>query len=418
VKANELDNSMWLSGPKFLCDQDPHYDASEEYVVPESFTDDPKVRPELKTLATKVQQSTEIGTSRFTRFSLWSNLVKGVSKLISTARSYNRSNKATHESSDRTTEIQPRDGAVERHKQAEMVIIKNVQQEVFAKEIGQIKKEEKLHKGSVLTKLSPMIDSNGLVRVGGRLERAELTVEERHTIILPGSHHITSLIVKHYHHEVKHQGRHFTHGLIRAKGYWIIGGKRLVNSVIHHCVKCRKLRGQQVHQKMADLPVQRLTPAPPFTYVGLDVFGPWQIVTRRTRGGVACNKRWAVIFTCLTVRAIHIELIESLDTSSFINALRRFLALRGPVAQLRSDCGTNFVGARNELEAAMNEMDKKDIEAYLVHKGCEWIFNPPHASHAGGIWERMITDGIKRSYTRPVNEVILLRNEDELNPKP
>jgi hypothetical protein len=109
---------------------------------------------------------------------------------------------------------------------------------------------------------------------------------------------------------------------------------------------------------------------------------------------MACNKRWVVIFTCLTVRAIHIELIESLDTSSFINALRRFLALRGPVAQLRSDCGTNFVGARNELEAAMNKMDKKDIEAYLVRKGCEWIFNPPHASHAGGIWEWMI--GIAR----------------------
>ena len=74
-------------------------------------------------------------------------------------------------------------------------------------------------------------------------------------------------------------GLHFTHGLMRAKGYRIIGGKQLVNSVIHHCVKCRKLRGQQLHQKMADLPVQRLTPGQPFTYVGLDFFGPWQIVT-------------------------------------------------------------------------------------------------------------------------------------------
>jgi hypothetical protein len=172
-----------------------------------------------------------------------------------------------------------------------MVIIKNVQQEVFAEEIGQIKNEEKLPKGSVLTKLNPTIDSNGLLRVGGRLEMAELTVEERHPIILPGSHHITTLIVKHYHHEVKNQGRHFTHG-------FIIQSKRLLDDrrqmtceqyVIHHCVKCRKLRGQQVHQKTTDLPVQRLTPAPPFTYVGLAVFGPWQIVTRRTRGGVACN---------------------------------------------------------------------------------------------------------------------------------
>ncbi len=198
-----------------------------------------------------------------------------------------------------------------------------------------------------------------------------------HIGCLPGSNHIT-----------------FTHGVIRAKGYWIIGGKRLVNSAIHYCVKYRKLRGQQVQQRIANLPIQRLTPAPPFTFVGVDVFGPWQIITRRTRGGVACNKRWAVIFTCLTVRPTHIELIQSLDTSSFINALRRFLAIRGPVTQFRSDFGTNFVGAQTELNAAMNQMNKMDIEAYLAHKGSEWVFNPPHASHAGGIWERMI--GITR----------------------
>jgi hypothetical protein len=81
VKANELDNSMWLSGPKSLCDQDPYYDALEEYVVPESFNDDPEVRPEIKALAMKVQESTALGTSRFTRFSLWSNLVKGYPSL-------------------------------------------------------------------------------------------------------------------------------------------------------------------------------------------------------------------------------------------------------------------------------------------------------------------------------------------------
>ena len=111
--------------------------------------------------------------------------------------------------------------------------------------------------------------------------------------------------------------------------------------------------------------------------------------------GRVCNKRWALIFTCLAVRAVHIELIESMDTSSFINGLRRFLAIRGPAAQLRSDCGTNFVGARNEFQAALaTEMNKKDIDAYLSQKGCEWIFNSPHASHTGGIWERMV--GVSR----------------------
>ena len=78
-----------------------------------------------------------------------------------------------------------------------------------------------------------------------------------------------------------------------------------------------------------------------------------------------------------------------MDSSSFINALRRFLALRGPVVQLRSDCGTSFVGAHNELQASLNEMDDA-IRRYLASEGCDWIFNAPHSSHVGGVWERMI----------------------------
>ncbi len=76
---------------------------------------------------------------------------------------------------------------------------------------------------------------------------------------------------------------------------------------------------------MADLPIDRLSTEPPFTYIGLDVFGPWTVVARRTRGGQAQSKRWAVLFTCMTTRAVHIELIDCMDSSTFINALRRFL---------------------------------------------------------------------------------------------
>ena len=164
----------------------------------------------------------------------------------------------------------------------------------------------------------------------------------------------------------------------------------MINSVLSKCVKCKKLRGQQQLQKMADLPAERLTPTPPFSYLGLDVFGPWEICARRTRGGLAHAKRWAVLFTCMVVRAIHIEVIESMDTSSFINALRRFLALRGPTIQFRSDCGSNFIGARSELQGVLKASDVAAVQRYLFKEGYEWVFNPPHASHAGGDWERMI----------------------------
>lgn len=139
---------------------------------------------------------------------------------------------------------------------------------------------------------------------------------------------------------------------------------------------------------MANLPHERLKACPPFTYVGLDVFGPWSVMTRRSRGGRAESKRWAIMFSCLSSRAVHIEIIESMDASSCINALRRLLALRGPAKQLHSDCGTNFIGACVELG-----MDKT-VQKYLGEQGCSWDFKPPYASHMGGSWECMI--GIAR----------------------
>ncbi|XP_055362121.1 uncharacterized protein LOC114849211 isoform X2 [Betta splendens] len=164
-------------------------------------------------------------------------------------------------------------------------------------------------------------------------------------------------------------------------------------------------------QKMADLPADRVIPEPPFTTVGLDVFGPWTVVTRRTRGGCAQSKRWAVLFTCMSTRAVHIELIETMSTDSFINALRRFFSIRGPAKLLRSDRGTNFVGACKELGLDMNEAK---VEKYFQERGCIWKFNPPHASHMGGSWERLIgvarriLDGmlVKNASTHLTHEVL------------
>jgi len=86
---------------------------------------------------------------------------------------------------------------------------------------------------------------------------------------------------------------------------------------------------------MADLPADRTEPTPPFTNVGFDVFSPWVVHTRKTCGGAANTKRWGLVFTCLGSRAIHIEVLETMDTNSFICAPRRFIVLRGPASLLR-----------------------------------------------------------------------------------
>ena len=141
---------------------------------------------------------------------------------------------------------------------------------------------------------------------------------------------------------------------------------------------------------MAEMPVDRMEVGAPFTNVGIHVFGPWIIRTKKLRGNPSDVKRWGVVFTCLTSRVIHLEVLHSMDSSSFICALRRFLAIRGPVTLIRCDCGTNFVGAKSELANALKEMNQNSIENYLRDQNCEWKFNPPHASHLGGVWERQI----------------------------
>ena len=139
-------------------------------------------------------------------------------------------------------------------------------------------------------------------------------------------------------------------------------------------------------QLMADLPPDGAEPAPPFTNVGFDVFGPWTIQTRQTRGGAANSKRWGLVFTCMSSRAVHIEVLETLNSASFLCALRRFLALRGPVALLRCDHGTNFIGGKSELDEAVKEMDQASLERYLSKHNCKWIltYRMPHTLVAPG----------------------------------
>lgn len=143
-------------------------------------------------------------------------------------------------------------------------------------------------------------------------------------------------------------------------------------SILHHCVTCRKLRGKLEVQKIADLPPERLDTSPPFTYIGLDVFGPWTVVTRHTRGGAAQSKRWAILFTCLNTRGVHIEVIESVDVTSCINALRRFFAITGLAKQLRWDRGTNFIAASAELGMERPDEKQTRILNYHYSTDCTW----------------------------------------------
>ena len=181
----------------------------------------------------------------------------------------------------------------------------------------------------------------------------------------------------------------------------------MVSRMIHECVTCRRLRAKVQEQKMADLPEDRLTPTPPFIYCGVDYFGPWYVKEGRKE-----LKRYGVLLTCLVTRAIHLEVANSLETDSYINALRRFICRRGPVRQMRSDNGSNFIGARRELKEALAEMDRDQVKVEMLKENCDWFevkFNVPSARHMGGIWERQIRS------VRTVLSALLESNGQQMN---
>ena len=108
-------------------------------------------------------------------------------------------------------------------------------------------------------------------------------------------------------------------------------------------------------------------------------------------------KRWGCIFTCMSTRAIHLEIAPSLDTDDFVNVLRLFVARGGTPKEIRTDCGTNFRGADNELKKAITHWnDDNQLTDKLSQRGIKWIFHPPYAPHFAGVWERLIKD-VKRS---------------------
>ncbi|KAF4514212.1 UNVERIFIED_CONTAM: hypothetical protein B566_EDAN019445, partial [Ephemera danica] len=290
---------------------------------------------------------------------------------------------------------------------AESVIIKVIQGQCFANESQLVdSKNDKgliaLKRDSAIHKLCPIL-IDGVLRIGGRLSLSNYDEDSKHPIILPKRHHVVDLIIRHHHEEEGHCGHSHVLTAIRRR-FWIINGGAAVKRVLRSCFTCRRLNAPKGSQLMAPLPAFRVNPGwYPFTNVGLDYFGP--MFVKRGRGS---EKRYGCLFTCLQSRAVHIEVAHSLTTDSFMLALSRFIARRGKPTIVCSDNGSNFVAADRELKECVQNLNAESTIDKLVDKGIDWRFNPPSASHRGGVWERLI-----RSTRRILNVICREQRMDD-----
>lgn len=205
--------------------------------------------------------------------------------------------------------------------------------------------------------------------------------DSRYPVILPREHPITFLLIDWYHQHYRHANRETITNEVRQR-FEISKLRSLIYKVTKSCVWSRVAKAKPRPPVKAPLPACRTTPyVKPFTSVGLDYFGPLLV-----RVGWSQVKRWVALFTCLAIRAVHIEVVHSLSAESCIMAVRRFVARRRPPAEFYTDNATCFQGASRELK---EELAAK-LSSTFTCAQTRWLFIPPATPHMGGVWERLV----------------------------
>nr|XP_042912917.1 uncharacterized protein LOC110282134 [Parasteatoda tepidariorum] len=269
----------------------------------------------------------------------------------------------------------------------ETTLLRLVQQVEFYSEVKDLSSKGMVNPKSKIKNLSPFLDTEGVLRVGGRLVHSNLSFDKKHQIILPNNHRLTNLILEMTHKRQLHVGPQTLLSIVRQK-YWPLNGRNMCRKLVHNCVDCFKANPVTCSQIMGQLPTERVSQSFPFNYVGLDFCGHFWIKYPNQRKGVL-NKVYMCVFVCMVTKACHLEIVTDLSSEAFIAALKRFFSRRGKSERIFSDNASNFVGTKLELKRLKEILSKCDnnLSNFLCEERVEWSFIPPRAPHQGGLWE-------------------------------
>lgn len=383
-------SSIWWHGPNWLCDEPETWPSSE----PSEVTELPETRPQQASLTTSVKDPA-IDITRYSsliraqRVTAW--CIRFI-KRLKTEKTQNIGN-TLH-----PLELQEAIGT----------LLKIDQQLQFSEEYSRLETKQNIKQNSKLAPLQPFMDDAGLLRVGGRLKNAKISIDQKHPILLAPKSHLTHLIIKHEHYRNLHAAPQLLLTSLRQK-YWPLRGRETVRKIVHNCITCFKTNPRGHQPLMGDLPTDRLQVCRPFTNTGTDLCGP-VFLKSSTRKNATRTKAYIVVFVCLSTKAIHLELVSDMTTESFLAALKRFTSRRGICKNIYSDNGKNLVGANNELKELKNLFDSEEGRRRIVDGTSadfiNWHFIPPRSPHFGGLWEAGVK-AVKYHLRRVVGEALL-----------
>ncbi|XP_011858887.1 PREDICTED: uncharacterized protein LOC105556404 [Vollenhovia emeryi] len=272
------------------------------------------------------------------------------------------------------------------------IACKTIQKHAFVEEYRSLSKGAPISTSSKILTMSPFLDEDGLIRVGGRLKNSEQNAEACHPILLSAKHELTKRIIQREYIRNKHAGTQATMAFVRQQ-FWPLSLRSTTRKVTRNCVTCFKSKPVHSEAIMGSLPSGRVTASKPFSHCGVDYAGPVSLKEGKRRNA-RIHKAYISIFVCFATKAVHIELVSDLTSEAFLATLRRFIARRGKPVCMYSDNGTNFVGANKQIkelyDLVAREQTQESVKNFLRGQETSWSFIPPNAPHFGGLWEAAV----------------------------
>ncbi|CAK1596689.1 unnamed protein product [Parnassius mnemosyne] len=411
------ESHRWFRGPPFL--QRPPAEWPQEEKTTQYDTGEKR---EICKIAVKSEDSTTTHLPQIGRFSKWIRLIRATARVLlfidmcrpnkHVVKAGRKRNKARQGSDPGWQRTNKRNTPAKEkkatptasslvgipaayHMRAEQLWVQASQRESFTKELKRITSGSVPGGDDKLGHLSTYIDEEGTLRLRGRIKAASEVEDDMYDPpILDGKHAYTRLYIAHVHERLHHGGVETVVNELRQRLY-VRKIRPVVKTVVKGCLPCRLRKAKPASPSTGNLPSARLAHhARPFTYTGLDYFGPIEVTVGRHR-----EKRYGALFTCMTSRAIHIEVAHSLSADSAVSALRRFMSRRGCPKEIWSDNATCFKAADKEMaEAALAALEHETTCQQIV-----WKYIPPSAPFMGGVWERMVRS-VKEALRVTLNE--------------
>ncbi|XP_048484474.1 uncharacterized protein LOC125490156 isoform X2 [Plutella xylostella] len=367
VEPHLLQNyDLWWCGPDYF--------KESSYVHSSRGLNFPEQIPEVKICGISIEKKKE----KFELLSKYSDINKLIRVIACIYRVYNICKKEGHLGGNITcAEL---DFALK-------MIIRCDQKHYFESEMNALTSNKPI-KGN-LSSLNPFIDDMGLLRVGGRLQHAQIPYFQKHPIILAKGSNITHLIIANEHKLLMHAGQRMILSTLSQR-YYIVNGLREIKCVIHKCIVCFRLKAKTTEQLMGSLPFDRVNPCRAFEKVGIDYGGPFSVKAHRIRKPLI-YKAYILIFVCFVTKAIHIELASNMTTECFLQCLKRFISRRNRPSIIYCDNAATFKGASNQLNDLYSNHSKKEhqdtVHRFASDLGIEFNFIPAYSPVFGGLWE-------------------------------